>query len=402
MALNQFMEKLKKWNEQMNGLPRMLWLVALTLFGAWLFLISVPYVWPFLLAFLLSRLLSPAVSLCVSRCRRVRLPRGLITLIGMVLLFGILGTAVFALSSRLIKELAQLLQNTPQFVQWLTDTVLPYLRGVYQSYSDILPVTVMSFVNDAISRISTEAINFAGTLSAAITGGAVKTAAGLPTALLSVVLTIMGTYYMTSDKERIAAFFRKTFPEGIRRHTGILKKNLVRSLFGQIKSQMLVSLIITSFLMVVFVVFHIRYGLLFGFLIGLADALPVIGAGLFLIPWAIVELVMGNYAMAAFFGVAYLCVIIIRQIAEPRIVGRNLGLYPLATMIAMYVGFRLLGFLGLIGGPVILNLLRVVLEADLASRKADGNTSGASADTGTPTVPVKKEKKKPAPTKPKE
>lgn len=353
----------------MNGLPRILWLVALTLFGTWIFLIAAPYVWPFLLAFVLSRLLSPAVSFCVGRCKRIKLPRGVITLIGMLLLFGILGTAIFALASRLIKELVQLLQNTPQFVNWLTDTVLPYLRDLYQSYSDILPETVMSFVNDAIAKISTEAINLAGSLSAAITGGAVKTAAGLPTALLSIVLTIMGTYYMTADKERIALFFRRTFPESIRRHTGILKKNLVHSLFGQIKSQLLVSLIITSFLMVVFVVFRIRYGLLLGFLIGLADALPVIGAGLFLVPWCIVELVMGNFGMAAFLAVAYLCVIIIRQIAEPRIVGRNLGLYPLATMIAMYVGFRLLGILGLIGGPVLLNLLRVVLEADLASRK---------------------------------
>ena len=362
----------------MNGLPRILWLVALTLFGTWLFLIAVPYVWPFLLAFLLSRLLSPVVSFCVNHCKRVKLPRGLITLIGMLLLYGILGTAIFALTSRLVKELVQFLQNTPQFVQWLTDTVLPYLRGLYQSYSDVLPETMMSFVNDAISKFSTEAINFAGTLSAAITGGAVKTAVGLPTALLSVVLTIMGTYYMTADKERIGAFFKRTFPEPIRRHTSVLKKNLVHSLFGQIKSQLLVSLIITSFLMIAFVVFRVRYGLLLGFFIGLADALPVIGAGLFLIPWGIVELVMGNYGMAVFLAVAYICVIIIRQIVEPRIVGRNLGLYPLATMIAMYVGFRLLGFLGLIGGPVLLNLLRVVLEADIASRKSRGNAGAIS------------------------
>ncbi len=369
--LNQLIEKLSKWNKQMNGLPRILGLVALTLFCTWLLLVATPYVWPFILAFLLSRLLSPAVSFCIRHIKRVKLPRGLITLVGMLLLFGILGTGIFMLASRLIRELMQLLQNTPQFVNWLTDTVLPYLRDLYQSYSDVLPPTVISFVDDAIATLSDNAIKFAGTLSGAITGGALKTAVGLPTALLSVVLTIMGTYYMTADKDRISAFFAKTFPESIRRHSGILKRNLVKSLFGQIKSQLLVSLIITSFLMIAFVVFGIRYGLLLGFLIGLADALPVIGAGLFLIPWAIVELVMGHYAMAAFFAIVYLCLIIIRQIAEPRIVGRNLGLYPLATMIAMYVGFRLLGILGLIGGPIMLNLLRVVLEADAASRKAN-------------------------------
>ena len=221
--------------------------------------------WPFILAFLLSRLLSPAVSFCVNRCKRIKLHRGLITLISMILLFGILGTAIFALTSRLIKELIQLLQNTPQFVNWLSYTVMPYLRDLYQSYSNVLPDTVMIFIDDAVATISVNAIKFAGTLSGIITGGALKTAVGLPTALLSVVLTIMGTYYMTADKERITAFFAKTFPEPIRRHSGILKRNLVHSLFGQIKS--------SCWFRRSYVVFDdrvrglwIRYGLLMAFL----------------------------------------------------------------------------------------------------------------------------------------
>lgn len=367
--MNQLMDNLKQWNRKMNGLPRIAWLIALTLFGTWLFVILFPYFWPFILAFLLSWLLTPPVRLCMNHMKRIKLPRGLITLLGMILLFGILGTAFVALASRMVRELIQLAQNTPTFVSWLSNTVLPYIRGLYQSYSDVLPATAMTYVDEAISSFSSSAISFAGTISAAITGGAVKTAASVPTILLSVVLTIMGTYYMTADRDRINEFFRRTFPEPVRRHTIVLKKNLIHSLFGQIKSQLLVSLIITMFLMLAFVLFRVRYGLLLGFVIGLADALPVIGAGLFLIPWCLFELVMGRYAMAAFFAIAYICVIIIRQIAEPRIVGHNLGLYPLATMIAMYVGFRMMGFLGLIGGPVLLNLLRVVLEADAAAQK---------------------------------
>ena len=375
--MNQLLEKLNKWNRQMNGLPRIAFLIAVTLLCTWLFLIVVPYCWPFLLAFLLSRLLVPPVNFCVRHMKRVKIPRGLITLVGIILLFGILGTGIFLLAGRMVREFIQLLQNTPTFVKWLSNTALPYTRNLYQSYSDILPVSVMTYVDQAISSVSNSAISFAGTLSASITGGAVRTAASVPNILLSIVLTIMGTYYMTADKERISAFFKQVIPEDIRRHSTLLRKNLVHSLFGQIKSQLTVSLIITCFLMLVFVIFRVRYGLFLGFFIGLADALPVIGAGLFLIPWSLFELVMGNYLMAGFFAGAYICIIIIRQIAEPRIVGRNLGLYPLATMFAMYVGFRLLGFLGLIGGPILLNLLRVVLEADAAARKLQDEARAA-------------------------
>ena len=65
---------------------------------------------------------------------------------------------------------------------------------------------------------------------------------------------------------------------------------------------------------------------------------------------------------------AYVGVIVIRQIAEPRIVGRQLGLYPLLTMMAMYAGYRLTGFLGLLLGPVLLQVMKAVLEADAAAQ----------------------------------
>ena len=54
-------------------------------------MIIVPYTWPFLLAFLLSRLLVPPVRFVMNRMKRVKIPRGLITLLAMVLLFGTLG-----------------------------------------------------------------------------------------------------------------------------------------------------------------------------------------------------------------------------------------------------------------------------------------------------------------------
>ena len=94
------------------------------------------------------------------------------------------------------------------------------------------------------------------------------------------------------------------------------------------------------------------------------DALPVLGAGLFLIPWSIAAFVAGNAGTGVLAACLYVGTVVIRQVLEPRIVGHNLGLYPLATMAAMYAGYRLLGFLGLLAGPVLLNVIVVVLEAD--------------------------------------
>lgn len=370
-------EKLSTWNSRMNGLPRKGMLVASTLLLTWLTVVLAPLCWPFILALLFSMILEPLVRLVVVRMRRVKVPRGLVTLVGMVLLFGVLGVALFALISRLLHEVVSLARSTPVFVNWVSDALIPQLKGLYQQYSDVLPVSAMDTINNALASLGKSAMETAGQLSAAITGFAVDAAASIPGILLSVVLTVMGTYYMTADRERILSFFRRTLPTDVQQHSLLLKRNLFRSLFGQVKSQLTVSLIITSFLVLAFVIYGVRYGLTMGVLIGIADAMPVIGAGLFLIPWSIVELIVGNYTSAIFFAAVYIGTIIIRQIFEPRIVGANLGLYPLATMFAMFAGFQLFGFLGMLAGPIMLNLLKVVLEADDVARGIVKSKPGA-------------------------
>lgn len=358
------LERLNQWNQRMNGLPRKAMLVTVTLLLTWLFVLTVPLCWPFVLAMLFSMALEPVVRLCVTRIKKIRLPRGLWTLLGMTLLFGILGVAAFTLFQRLLRELLSLAHSAPVFVNWVAETAIPYVRNLYLQYSDILPATVMNVVNSALSSLGDSALRMAGTVSATLTSGAVNAAAAIPGALLSVVLTIMGTYYMTADRERILAFFRRTFPRNLQQRSILLKNNLFHSLFGQVKSQLMVSLIITTFLVLSLVIYGVKYGLLIGILIGVMDALPVLGAGLFLIPWCLLEVILGNYAMGIFLGCVYIGTIVIRQIFEPRIVGANLGLYPLTTMIAMFAGYQLFGFLGLLAGPILLNLLKVVLEAD--------------------------------------
>lgn len=144
----------------------------------------------------------------------------------------------------------------------------------------------------------------------------------------------------------------------------LVSARLWKAVLLQVRSQLMVSLAVTLFLMIALAAFRVRYGLLIGLGIGVADALPVLGAGLFLIPWSIAAFVAGNAGTGVLAACLYVGTVVIRQVLEPRIVGHNLGLYPLATMAAMYAGYRLLGFLGLLAGPVLLNVIVVVLEAD--------------------------------------
>lgn len=359
-----FLTRVADWNRRMNGIPRKCMLIAITLAIAWLLVVALPYCWPFVVAGLFSLILEPFVRLVSGLLQKFKLARNIATMLGMLVLFGLLAVLMVITVNRLWREILSLKDSVPELLRWVNGTAIPWIQNLYREYQNVLPSFLQSSLNDMIASIGKTVAGWASKLTSWVTVGAWRSAMSIVDVVLSVVLTIMGTYYLTADKERIAAFFRRTFPQDVRTHSSLIKTNLLRSLFGQIKSQLNVSFIIILFLTGSFLIFRVRYGLLLGLFIGIADALPVIGAGLFLIPLSIFGFISGDIFSGVFMACAYVGTIVIRQIFEPRIVGKNLGLYPLATMIAMYAGYRMMGALGILGGPVLLNIVKVVLEAD--------------------------------------
>ena len=108
-------------------------------------------------------------------------------------------------------------------------------------------------------------------------------------------------------------------------------------------------------------ILQVQYALLMAFIIAIFDALPVIGAGLFLIPWMIYALITGNIKFAVVLLIMHISITVVRQFVQPKILGDQIGIHPLATMSAMYVGFKFLGVSGLIAGPVIFVIVKSVL-----------------------------------------
>jgi sporulation integral membrane protein YtvI len=335
-----------------------------------------------LFARLFSAMLDPLVRVATKGFQRLRLGRGAATQLGMLILFGLVAILLSLGVNRLWHEVQNLARIIPG---WVTGTAIPWIQDAQDQYRGMLPPYLADMIDNAIRSLQQTLPGEAASLSRTITSGAWSAATSIVDVILSIVLTIMGTYYLTADRGRIAAFFHRTFPRTVIRQGDLITKNLMHSLFGQVKSQLTVSGIVITFLVVSFLLFRVPYGLLAGLVIGIADALPVIGAGLFLISWSVLSFVMGDVHTGVLMAGIYIGTIVIRQLFEPRIVGKNLGLYPLATMIAMYAGYKAFGFLGLIGGPVMLNLLKVVLEADHygEGRTPSSATKGGEHRSGT-------------------
>ena len=128
------------------------------------------------------------------------------------------------------------------------------------------------------------------------------------------------------------------------------------------RSYAIIMLLTFAELFVGLIIIGNKNAIVIAFLISLFDVLPVLGTGMIMIPWGIIELLRGNIGYGAGLIVIWAVVTVVRNVIEPRIVGRQVGLHPLFTLIAMFVGTKLFGFLGLILLPVGLSIVLSVLR----------------------------------------
>ena len=136
---------------------------------------------------------------------------------------------------------------------------------------------------------------------------------------------------------------------------GNIRIYLTETLFVVIRSYVLIMLLTFTELSILFTVFGIENGVLKAAVIAVLDILPILGTGGIMIPWAIISLVLGYTKLGVELLLIYAIVTVIRNYVEPRIVGAQLGLHPIITLVSMFIGLRLFGFWGLFGTPVAIS-----------------------------------------------
>ena len=127
------------------------------------------------------------------------------------------------------------------------------------------------------------------------------------------------------------------------------------------RSQFIIILVVAVVCSLGLLIIGNDYYILFGVIIGILDALPLIGVGAVMIPWSIIYVFMGNYYKAAILMIVFVFCYFIREYLEPRLMGKQIGITPIASLISIYVGYRLFGFLGMIVGPLMYVLIREVV-----------------------------------------
>lgn len=308
---------------------------------------------PFLIAFALSILMEPLIKFITKRLhikRKIAAPIVLLLMLASIIFLIVMAVL------RLITEIKVLVALAPGFFSTLYALIIDWTKNSSILY-EWLPADITDNLGSVIANIS----NSITTIGKSIVKGAYTTAISFPEALVFTIITILATYFMSSDREKITSVITHHLPESWMNRILSIKKDMFSALFGYMRAALIMMSITFAELFLGFSIIKIQYSLLLAFIIALFDALPVLGAGGILVPWALFSFVTNDIRMGVSIIVLYLIVLIVRQILEPKIVGDQIGVYPLLTLIAMYTGLSLIGFAGLIIGPITFLLIRNII-----------------------------------------
>ncbi len=261
------------------------------------------------------------------------------------------------------------------FYAWLyenADSLIGAISGLFatQGQEISLPpflqkLLELPLIADLLGRLDSLAEGLVQSLLAklgeALTSAAIGAASGLPSAILSVLVFALSCFYLALDGERLFERLLGCFDESSRTRVRGICRAVSEALRGFLRAYGLIFCLTFTELLVGFLIIGVRYALLLALLIALVDLLPVIGSGAVLLPWSAVAFLSGNVRVGAGLLILYGVITLVRQIAEPKIVGNSLGLHPLVTLAAMYVAVRLFGAVGLVMGPCVALIGKVIV-----------------------------------------
>lgn len=330
-------------------------LVRTAYWAVWAVLLwlGVRYLLRWLLPFLLALALAAAVEPVIAWCRRrMGLKRGFTAAVVTIAVTGAILALAAVIVWQLIRQAAELLGQLPGLLAGLPG-MTEDLRQRLEDFCAACPQGLRSWLEEVPALLGTLAAGVAQRASGACITAAAALAAALPGVFLFCGTTALAVFFTAGSYPRVMAFFRRQLGHRLDRARGV-KANLLSTLGKWCRAQAILLGVTFCELLAGFLLMGQRYALLLAAVTALVDALPLFGTGTVLLPWAAVCLLAGQAPRAVALAALYAVISAVRSLLEPKVMAAQAGLPPLASLAAMYAGFRALGVAGMILLPMAL------------------------------------------------
>ena len=316
-----------------------------------------PILMPFIMGFLLALLVRPLAKL-IKKIPHVG--SKFASVIATIIFFVALSLFLTMMGSELVGYIKKVLGQLPGFY---TSNVVPVLNRAYESVMHAVEranADIAHELETAASKIISDLGSTVSSISVKLLGVISGIAGSLPQTVLSAVITIVSTFFIAADFDDMSGFLvRQISAEKLELAHRVIEA--IHNVTGRfVRGYLLIMLVTFCEASLGYWILGVDYFPVIAAVTAVVDIFPVLGTGTVVLPWAAIELLSGGYVRGLGLIVLYAIITVVRQIIEPKIIGRQVGLHPVVMLMSMYVGTKLFGGIGLFGMPIALSVINAL------------------------------------------
>ncbi|MBE3553567.1 MAG: sporulation integral membrane protein YtvI [Thermicanus sp.] len=338
--------------------------------AASLFFLLIPYLFPFLMGAILSLLFEPIVTRIAAF---THFPRWLSVLIILLLFLLLLGGGFTYLIGRITSELFIFAMEVPRYIDRFTHLLFSlFPRERWQRFYDDLISWYSAFYPAGEEEIKRRLADWANRgeeyillLIQHFLEGFLSLLLRLPQIAATFFLSLLASFFISLDLPQWIGWIKERTPRPFLFRMMEVKRMLKEGVLEYGKAQLLLATLSALATTVGLLLLHLKYAFLLGIIAGFFDLIPFVGVGTLFIPWLFYLFFTGNHSLVIGLAILFIIITLLRQFLEPRLVANSLGLAPILTMMALFLGLQWFGFLGFLLAPFTLILLLSLYRAGL-------------------------------------
>ena len=302
---------------------------------------------PLIIAWIIASLANPMVAFLEKRIRIMRRTGSVLVIIFVLFL---VGTVLYAAVRFLMEQVSSLASDLPNVYEQVVGNLQEALGALHTQFS-FIPENLEQILEGNQNKFSDILLSFTNSINTGSVSAVGDFASSVIDVFVLVVLTLMLSYFFVARREQIKETVTRCMPQGIKDFWNMAMDTCLRALAGYLKACFQIMVVVFVILFIIFGgIMRVEYASLLALLTAFLDFLPFLGTGIIITPWAIYCLITGEYVSAVILVITYVICLLVHRLLEPKLVGDSVGMSPFATLISMFIGYRMIGMLGLILG----------------------------------------------------
>ena len=343
------------YHRYQNSIDRVLFFAFITVSVFVFFQALFPYLGPFFFGLLIALMMNPLINIVM---KRIRLGRWLASIVALLIFLVVVSSLGTWLVTTLVRQVGAFINNMPQHIEEMARRLEDgnlWLERASGHLPDGMNLPDMQGLGMAA---------FSAFMEGGMAGQALLVVGGVPYIIVSIILALVSAYFFMADRERIFGLMKRVCPPWIKRQWLITRAGLSKAMAGYFRAQAILMVLVGLICIAGLLILDNEYALLLGLLLAVLDFVPMLGPAMVLLPWALICFLTGDIHLGIGILVIYAVITILRQVLQPKIMGAQMGIHPLAAIMSIYIGFRIFGIIGFFLGPSLLMILMAVKEAD--------------------------------------